>query len=40
MIDKNFPKGSLFQINLKAVEFDSKLERDKTKDLEQDASIF
>ncbi|HEX6893422.1 MAG TPA: tetratricopeptide repeat protein, partial [Chryseolinea sp.] len=38
MIDKNFPKGSLFQINLKAVEFDSKLERDKTKDLEQDAS--
>jgi CHAT domain-containing protein/tetratricopeptide (TPR) repeat protein len=38
VIDKNFPKGSLFQINLKAVEFDSKLERDKTKDLEQDAS--
>ena len=38
VIDKNFPKGSIFQINLKAVEFDSKLERDKTKDLEQDAS--
>lgn len=38
MIDKNFPKGSAFHINLKAVEFDSKLERDKTKDLEQDAS--
>jgi CHAT domain-containing protein len=32
-----FPKSSLVQINLKAVEFDSKLERDKTKDLEQDA---
>ena len=38
VIDKNFPKASLLQINLKAVEFDSKLERDKTKDLEQDAS--
>ncbi|MBA4058136.1 MAG: hypothetical protein C0490_25695, partial [Marivirga sp.] len=37
VIDK-FPKSSLVQINLKAVEFDSKLERDKTKDLEQDAS--
>lgn len=37
VIDK-FPKSSLIQINLKAVEFDSKLERDKTKDLEQEAS--
>ena len=38
VIDKNFPKASLVQINLKAVEFDSKLERDKTKDLEKDAT--
>lgn len=38
VIDKNFPKSSLVQINLKAVEFDSKLERDKTKDLEKDAT--
>jgi len=38
VLDKNFPKSSLVQINLKAVEFDSKLERDKTKDLEQDAA--
>lgn len=37
VLDKNFPKSSLVQINLKAVEFDSKLERDKTKDLEKDA---
>ena len=36
-IDKYFPKNSLIQINLKAVEFDSKLNRDKTKDLENDA---
>lgn len=38
VIDKDFPKASLLQINLKAVEFDSKLERDKTKDLEKDAA--
>ncbi len=38
VIDKYFKKSSLLQINLKAVEFDSKLERDKTKDLEQDAA--
>ncbi|MEJ1239376.1 CHAT domain-containing protein [Chryseolinea sp. T2] len=40
MLDKAFEKSSLVQINLKAVEFDSKLARDKTKDLEQDASAL
>jgi len=37
MIDKYYPKNSLHQINLKAVEFDSKLARDKTNNLENDA---
>ncbi len=37
IIDKYYPKGSLHQINLKAVEFDSKLARDKTANLENDA---
>ncbi|HEX8039743.1 MAG TPA: CHAT domain-containing tetratricopeptide repeat protein [Chryseosolibacter sp.] len=37
MIDRYYPKGSLHQINLKAVEFDSKLARDKTANLENDA---
>lgn len=37
VLDKAFPKSSLVQINLKAVEFNAKLERDKTKDLERDA---
>lgn len=37
MIDKQFPKTSLVKINLRAVEFDSKLSRDRTKDLENDA---
>lgn len=37
VLDKYFPKESLVRINLRAVEFDSKLSRDKTKDLEQDA---
>ena len=38
VIDKNFPKASLVQINLKAVEFDSKFENDRTKDLEKEAT--
>ncbi|MEO8470811.1 MAG: CHAT domain-containing tetratricopeptide repeat protein [Chryseolinea sp.] len=38
VLDKNYVKSSLVQINLKAVEFDNKLERDKTKDLEENAS--
>lgn len=37
LIDKYFLRSSLVHINLQAVEFDSKLERDKTKDLEKDA---
>lgn len=37
VIDKNFSKSSLHRINLQAVEFDSKLSKDKTKDLEDDA---
>jgi CHAT domain-containing protein len=37
LIDKYFTRASLIYINLKAVEFNSKLERDKTKDLEKDA---
>lgn len=36
-IDKYFPKKSIHRLNLKAVEFNSKLSRDKTKDLERDA---
>ena len=38
MIDKYYPKSSLHQVNLKAVEFDSKLARDKTRNLENDAN--
>jgi CHAT domain-containing protein len=37
VIEKNYPKTSLHRINLKAVEFDSKISRDKTKSLENDA---
>ena len=37
VIDKYFPKSSLHRVNLKAIEFDSKLSRDKTKTLENDA---
>jgi len=37
MIDNNYPKSSLHQINLKAVEFNSKLSRDKTRNLEKEA---
>lgn len=39
MLDKNFPRESAVRTNLRAVEFDSKLSRDKTKDLEQDAQV-
>ncbi|HRI79043.1 MAG TPA: CHAT domain-containing protein [Cyclobacteriaceae bacterium] len=34
MIDKEFPKNSIYQARLKAVEFDSRLNRDKTKKLD------
>ncbi len=38
VIDKNFPKQSLLKINLKAVEFDAKVENDLTKNLEKEAT--
>ncbi|MFZ6012043.1 MAG: CHAT domain-containing protein [Bacteroidota bacterium] len=37
VISKNYPKTSLHRINLEAVEFDAKMSRDKTKDLERSA---
>lgn len=37
MIDKYYPKNSLHRINLRAVEFNSKLSRDKTQNLENEA---
>lgn len=37
MIDKYYPKASLHQINLQAVEFNSKLSRDRTRNLENEA---
>jgi CHAT domain-containing protein len=37
MIEKNYPKASLHRVNLKAVEFDSKLSKDNTKHLEDQA---
>jgi CHAT domain-containing protein len=37
LIEKSFPKNSLHRVNLKAVEFNAKLSRDKTKDLENAA---
>ncbi len=37
VINKNFPKGSIYSVRLKAVEFDSKKNKDRTKNLENDA---
>jgi CHAT domain-containing protein len=37
IIDKSYPKNSIHNINLKAVEFNSKLARDKTKNIESEA---
>lgn len=37
MIDKYFTRSSIIHVNLQSVVFDSKLERDKTRDLEKDA---
>jgi CHAT domain-containing protein len=37
VIGKYFPKSSLHRVNLKAIDFDSKFSRDKTKSLENDA---
>ena len=39
VIDKYYPKTSLHIINMKAVEFNSKLSRDRTKNLERDAQL-
>ena len=38
MINKAYEKNSIYKARLKAVEFDSKLNRDKTKNLENDAT--
>lgn len=38
MIKSNFKEGSFYPVRLKAVEFDSKLSKDKTKNLENDAN--
>lgn len=40
VIDKYYPKATLHRVNLKAIEFNSKLSRDKTKDLEKDALLL
>jgi CHAT domain-containing protein len=37
VIEKSFPKTSVHRINLKAVEFNSKLSKDKTRNLENEA---
>ncbi|MGC1244345.1 MAG: CHAT domain-containing tetratricopeptide repeat protein [Chryseosolibacter sp.] len=37
MIEKYYPKSSVHRVNLRAVEFNSKLSRDKTKNLENEA---
>jgi len=37
MLEKNFSKASVHRINLKAVEFDSRLSKEKTKNLENTA---
>jgi CHAT domain-containing protein/tetratricopeptide (TPR) repeat protein len=37
LLSRSFPKGSVHAINFKAIEFDSKLSRDRTKNLERDA---
>ncbi|MFM8743409.1 MAG: CHAT domain-containing protein, partial [Cytophagales bacterium] len=38
VIKSNFKEGSFYPVRLKAVEFDSKLNNDKTKNLEKDAN--
>ncbi len=39
ILNKYFPKNSVHHINMEAVEFDSKLSRDKTKNLEKSALV-
>lgn len=38
MINSSFPKGSIYSVRLRAVEFDSKMAKDKTKNLETNAN--
>lgn len=38
ILDKYFPKNSLVHLNMQAVEFDARLNRDKTKNLESQAA--
>lgn len=37
LIDRYYPKTSLHRVNMKAIEFDSKMAKDRTKTLENDA---
>jgi CHAT domain-containing protein len=38
VINKSFPRGSIYSARLQAVEFDSKLDKEKTRNLENDAN--
>ncbi|HLT81350.1 MAG TPA: CHAT domain-containing tetratricopeptide repeat protein [Cyclobacteriaceae bacterium] len=40
ILNKYFPKNSLLHLNMKAVEFDARLNRDKTKNLENQAAAL
>lgn len=40
MIKSNFKSGSFYPVRLKAIEFDSKLSKDRTKNLEKDANAL
>ncbi len=40
MITGNYGKESIYKVRLKAVEFDSKLDRDRTRNLENDANVL
>lgn len=40
MIKKNYKEGSSYKVRLSAVEFDSKLSKEKTKNLEKDANAL
>jgi CHAT domain-containing protein len=40
MINSSYKKGSIYTVRLKAVEFDSKLSKDRTKNLENDANTL
>jgi CHAT domain-containing protein len=40
MINSSFKGGNIYKVRLKAVEFDSKLNKDKTKNLENDANTL